>query len=144
MAHARHAMKQPAPVLHHERDAREVQPLDERDQRVAVAREGIEAFVRRLVGAAEPEEVGRDDARAARQKRRQHAPVEIAPRRLAVQAQERALARPLVDVREPQPGEAGEVLDVARRAGKTGQRGEALLGRAEDLQGVPRLAGTPW
>src|SRR4051812_24317678 len=91
--------------------------IDEVHQELPVEGEGIEAFILGLVGAPETHEVGRHDARAARDEARDHAAVEVAPGRLAVQAEEGALALALVDVMDA-PVAPGRVL---RREGKAGE-----------------------
>ena len=69
-----------------------VDPVDVPLVRVVLARG-------RLVGAAEADEVGRDRPEPGRGDHRDHRPVEVAPRRLAVQQQHRLgrVARALVD-----------------------------------------------
>ena len=88
--------------------------------------EVVERFVLGLVGAAEADEVGCDDARAARQENRDHAPVQVRPGRLAVQAQERALALAFVDVVHAPVAP----LQVTGKEAEAGQLVEALIGRA--------------
>ena len=51
--------------------------------------EGVQGFVLRLVGAAEADEIGRDDAVPGRGDDRDHLPVEVGPRGLAVQHEHR-------------------------------------------------------
>src|SRR5258708_39934111 len=72
--------------------------LDKVQQEAAMEVEGVERLIFRLVRAPEADEVGRHDARAACDEPRNHPPVEIAPGRLAVQAEKRALALTFVDV----------------------------------------------
>ena len=92
-------------------------------------RKAVIDLVHRLVGAAEVEQVGRHDARAGGREHRNHLAVEVATRRVAVQAQEHALriARVFVEVGHPQAGrglglesvcvptEARQVIDAFRR-----------------------------
>src|SRR5204863_67800 len=83
---------------HDECAALELALLDEIQQEPAMEVECIERFVLRLVGAPEADQVRCHHPCAARDEVRNHLPVEIAPGRLAVQAEERALALAFVDV----------------------------------------------
>ena len=65
--HRQREPEQPAPVLHDQRHALQVERLDEAHQHPAVEAERVDRVVHRLVGAAEPEEVRRHDAVPGRQ-----------------------------------------------------------------------------
>ena len=100
----------------------EIERADEGEQAVAMEVERIDRIVGRLVGAAETEKVGRDDAAAGRQKMRDHAPVEIAPGRLAVQAKkDRRICRALVEIGHRQAGKAGRSSRLCARQAKPGR-----------------------
>jgi hypothetical protein len=124
---------EPAPILHDERDALELQALDQPQHEVAMKVKAVVRVVHGLVGAAEAVEVGRDDATAARDEHRDHASIQEAPRGLAVQAQNRVLrvARAGIDVRRAQPFVTRQVVDVLRRVRKVGQVRESFFRRAE-------------
>ena len=105
------------------RIARSTQPRD----RCAVPVERVPLGVRRLVRPAEAEVVGRDHPRH-RSEWRNQLPVEVRPRRLAVQEQGR-VAGALVDVVHAEP----VLLHVARRELVTREPLEPLVGRAVDV-----------
>ena len=108
-------------------------PLDVRRVRVVGAR-------RRLVGAAEADQVGRDRAQPGGGEHRDHRAVEEAPRRLAVHEQhDRRVARALVEVVHAQRAvAAGWDLDVVRRERETGQVGEAVVRGTDDVHRAQR------
>jgi hypothetical protein len=97
--------------------------------------EGASGLVARLVGAAETREVRRQDAMAGVDENRDHAPIEVAPGRLAVQAEESLgrIARACIDVVQRQPVRP---LEIARCVGPIGQVGEFVLRGA---QGVDQI-----
>ena len=86
--HRQRQAEEAAPVLHHQRDVVQIERADKGEQAVAVEIERVDALVRRLVRASETEKVRRHHAAARREEMRDHPPIEIAPGRLAVQAQE--------------------------------------------------------
>ena len=98
----------------------QVQPLDEVEQERAVHVEGVEALVLGLVGAAEADEVRRHHARAGGEERRDHAAIQVAPGRLAVQAEE----GPLALCPRPGSGRAGRATrgSAARRETRADSR----------------------
>ena len=104
MAIGRVRPEQATPVLHDQRDVRQVEPLDEGEQHAPVEMEAVGLVVVRLVGTAEAGEIGRHHAPTGRREDRDHAPVEIGPGRLAVQAQEvcPASARAFVEIVDAQ------------------------------------------
>ena len=128
---------QPAPILNHQRHVLEVEVLDHAQKRGPVERVAVVRDGGRLVAAAEPGEVERDRAVSGPDERRDHAAVEVAPRRLAVQHQDglSGVAWPLVhDVQPQRAGRAGDDLevDVLRLVGPVLEVGEAGVGRAGD------------
>ena len=109
-----------------------IETADELGQPGDVVGVGVRRAIGRLVGAAEPDQVGRDDPIAGVDERRDHAAVQVAPGRLAVQQQERArLAGSLLDVRHAQPVD----LDVLRLVREIGQLRESVVGRADVRDG---------
>jgi hypothetical protein len=72
---------------------------------------------------------------ASRHENRDHLAVEERPGRLAMQQQVRVhgIARPKVDVVDPQPLVAGQVLDVRRRMIPARQTAEAIVRSAQRL-----------
>src|SRR6185295_16723042 len=62
--HRQRQAEQAAPVLDDQGDVLQIPALDELEQKTAVEVERIERLVVRLVGAAEADEIRRDDARA--------------------------------------------------------------------------------
>lgn len=68
--------------------------LDETQKVISVKVETVVRVLNRLVGTAEADEVGGDDPTAARQDHRDHLAVDVAPRRLTVQTQERLFGVP--------------------------------------------------
>ena len=138
---------QPAPILADQGDVVEVEPLDEGEERVAVEVEGVDPVLDRLVGAAEAEEIRRHGAVAGGGDEGNELAIEIAPARLAVEAEEDPprCARALVEIMQAQPLIAVEVVAVMRRKGKAGQGGEPFFRRAQRfdhhrLPSVPGLA----
>jgi hypothetical protein len=96
--------EQSAPVLTHEQDAIQLQPLDESHQHRAVPVERVPRGIGRLVRATEANEVGGHHAHTGAGEHRDHVAVQVRPRRIAVQTQlgHRGLARALVDVVDAQ------------------------------------------
>ncbi len=92
-------------------------------QRVVMQRVGVHLASHGFVGTAEADQVGRDHATVLGQ-RGDHLAIQVAPRRLAVQAEDR-IALPFVEVVHSQ---AGADFDIMRREGKAGQIGESLVG----------------
>ncbi len=75
-----------APVLPHEHDVTQVEDVErEGTHPFDVPRVGVIGHVRRLVGAAESHEVGRDGPKARLGEHGEHLPVEEGPARLAVE-----------------------------------------------------------
>jgi hypothetical protein len=96
---------EPAPVLPHEHDVAQAQPLEER---LPGPRDVPGVAVRGhgggFVGAAEADQIGRDGADPGRGQHLDHPPVEEPPGRLPVQqGDDRAVGRACLDVRHPQP-----------------------------------------
>jgi hypothetical protein len=90
--------------------------------------EAVPLPVDRLVRPPEPRHVDRDHPSAAREQRLGHLPVEISPRRLAVEAHHRRSTRiTLVHVVHPQPVH----VDVMRLPRIARQIREALVGGAK-------------
>ena len=85
--------------------------------------EGVDGLVGGLVRAPEAQEIRRDHPVAGGHEGGDHAPVEIAPGRLAVQAEPRfgRIARPGVDVLDDQPVGAAETSRGIRKVGQSGQ-----------------------
>ena len=129
--------EQAAPVLADQRDAAQIERLDRGAQPLDVTLIRVVAALARLVGAAEADEIRRDDAVSRRGEERNHLAIQIRPRRLAVQAEHRIGARWALRRRSGRAGAAvtGGDLDVVRGERVAGQVGEALIGGAEDLQG---------
>ncbi len=112
-------------------DVTQVELVDEALERRRVRVVRVPVALDGLVAAAEAEVVRRDAARDGRDLR-DHLAVEVRPRRLAVEQEDRrALA--LVDVVHPHP----VLLDVVRRELVAGQRVEALVRRAVDIPRRP-------
>src|SRR5205085_3519287 len=126
--HRQRQAEDAAPVLHDEGDVPQLEARDEVEQEPPMEIERVEPFILRLVRAPEADKVGRDDAPASGDEARKHLPVEIAPGRLAMQAEKRASAAPLVEVMHA----VAAPLNVMRRVAKTGQIGEALIGGAHE------------
>ncbi len=116
---------QAAPVPHHQHDVPEVERRDQAEQRVAMEVEGVDRLVRGLVGAAEAREVGRHDPVSGSGEDRDHAPVEVAPGRLAMQAEE-GLARRAAPRRHGARRSPSGRSKLARRIGPIGQVGESV------------------
>ena len=135
MLHRQPHPDRPAPVLDDDGQPLEPQRLDETEDGTVVPVERVPVAVGRLVRPAEAEVVGSDDARRARQAG-DHLPVEVRPRRLAVQA-EHGIALTLVDVVHPQP----VLVRVSGLEREVGDRREAFVGRAVDVG--HRGPGTP-
>src|SRR5438132_11086522 len=90
---------QSAPILAEESDVAEIERAQEGAHPIEMSLIGVVRAARWFVAAAEAGHVGSDGAQARGGKHRDHLPVEVAPRRLAVEEQDR---RPLalVDVME--------------------------------------------
>ena len=127
-----------APVLDDDGDVLEVERVEVAADRLDVAVVRVPALVGRLVGAAEADEVGADHAVPARDEPVEHVPVEVAPARLAVEAEDGRPA-PLVEVVQAQAVD----LDVVGLVGEARQVLEALVGRAEDVHGFVLSSGGP-
>src|SRR3954467_6561831 len=91
--------------------------------------ERIDRLVVWLVGTAEADEVGREHAVSSGDERRDHAPIEVAPRRLAVQAEKGALALAFVEGVRSQPAP----FEVMRLECESGQIVEARVGSPHRL-----------
>ena len=134
---ARSQPDRPAPVVHDDRRAAQVEVLEQRRRQLAVAVVGVPADVGRLVRASEAGQVGRDAAKAGVAHGRDHLAPQERPGRLAVEEDHgRALA--LVEVGEAQPVDLA-VVRVEREVREPLQR---LLGRAHRV-GSSRLAAYP-
>jgi hypothetical protein len=118
-----------APVLHDDREVVQVELLHQPDDRAEVEVVGVVLLAQRLVGAPEAEVV-RGDRPRARHELGKHLPVEVGPRRLAVQEQH---GRAVALVQEVHP--EALLLDVVGREGVSRQGVEALVGRAVGVQG---------
>jgi hypothetical protein len=94
---------QAAPVLPHQRDALQVEVVEQRlAHPLDVAGERVVLPRRRLVGAAEADQVGGDAAQPGVDQDRDHRAVEEAPRWLSVQEEDHlARGRTLVEVVDP-------------------------------------------
>src|SRR6187551_3547335 len=114
----------PAPVVDDDRQPGEVELLDEPRDRPVMAVVRVPAGLDGLVGAPEAEVVGRDDPRR-RGERRDQLPVQVAPRRLAVE-QQHGIAGALVDPVHPQ----AVLLEVVRPELPARKALEALVRRA--------------
>jgi hypothetical protein len=134
---------QTAPVLSDQRRPRHlvlpqpgVQPGDLPLERVVLAGG-------RLVGPAEADQVRREHAQPGAGEDRDHVPVQVAPRRLAVHAEhDRSVARALVDVVDPQRAAVSVGnLGVVGLEGVAGQIPEPLVGRAMGLHAATSLCG---
>ncbi|MNV23761.1 hypothetical protein D3C71_1147950 [compost metagenome] len=102
----------------------------------------VHALFLGLVAFAKTDQVGRHHAVACSQKGGQHAPVQVAPGRVAVQAQPgaRGIPGPLVEGVQTQARQAGQVADVVRRPGVAGHVGKRRIGRAQSVV-AQRMAG---
>ena len=130
--HRQREADQPAPILHDQHDVAQVERLDEVDQAAAVEIERVGLVVDRLVRAAEAREIGRDHAMPGDREYRHHAAIEVAPGRLAVQA-EPGPGRPAragIDVVQAQT--VGSLV-VEGRIGPAVQILETVIGRAQSL-----------
>ena len=127
--------EQAAPVLADQHDVAKVEPLDEAKQHLPVPLEAVQRGFDRFVGAAEADQVGRDHAQAGRREHRDHVTVQIAPRRIAVQAEgrHRRVCIAFIEMVDAQRVRPGEAVDVVGGERKTGQRDEAIVGRAQDF-----------
>src|SRR5439155_26343634 len=94
-----------APVLDDDRGLAKIQRLDERCDRSRMKVVRVIRYLQRLVGASETEVIRCDDAKG-RCKQRDHLPVQVRPRRLAVKQQDR-VAMSLIDVMHPHAFEFG-------------------------------------
>ncbi|OQC02780.1 MAG: hypothetical protein BWX79_02756 [Alphaproteobacteria bacterium ADurb.Bin100] len=102
----------------------------------------METVLLRLVAFAEADQVGRNHAVALRGKHGNHLAVQVAPGRVAMQAEpgHRGVGRAFIKVVQAQSSEAGQVVEVVRRPGVSRQTGKAVLGRAQGVvaQGMGR------
>ena len=131
---------EPAPVLAVERDVGEVLAVEPLAHPVDVGGDGVVAAGGGLVGAAHAHEVEGHDPVTPPDQAADHVPVEVAPRRVAVQQQHRGgVARALVDEVEPQGGAVGGGdLAVVRLEVVPVEPLEALVGSAQDIHGNPQ------
>jgi len=90
----------PAPVVHDDRRVAHIELLEQRSDALRVAVVRVRAHVDRLVGPAEPGQVGGDAAKARVAHRRDHLPPQERPCGLAVEEDHRP-AFAFVDVRQP-------------------------------------------
>ena len=127
----------PAPVVDDDRQLSEVEAEGKPLDRASVHVVRVGGLVDRLVRAAEPEEIRHDDPPGGREDRDQ-APVEKAPRRLAVEQQDRVPGA-LLDVVHPQP----VLLGVARGVRPAGEALEALVRRAVRVHRPTLRRGAP-
>jgi hypothetical protein len=97
---------------------------------VDVALVRVPGLVGRLVAPAEPDEVGADHPVPGLDEPVEHVPVEVAPARLAVEAEHGGPAA-LVDVMQAQAVD----LRVVGLVGVAGQVLKALVRRSEDVHG---------
>ena len=95
---------EPAPVLAHQRDVAQVEPVEEElAHPLDVAGERVVAALGRLVRAPEADQVGRDDLQPGRGEDRDHRAVQVGPGRLAVQQEDHGRLRvALAQVVHPQ------------------------------------------
>ena len=128
-----------APVLAEVGDLAQVQRVEQGlPQPRDVPGIGVVRPLGRLVGPAEPDEVGRERVQARVGEDRQHGPVEIGPCRLAVHEHDgRPVSRAGLDVRHAQP--VGK-RDESRLVWEVGERGESFLGSAEDIHAAHSAA----
>lgn len=124
-----------APVLDERGDVGQVERVDPGRDPFDVAEVGVVLDPRRLVGFSEADQVGHEHPVPRGDQQRDHGAVEVAPRRLAVQQDDRPpVRRPLVHVVHPQRlGVRRRHVDVARCEVPTRQLVEAVLGRAQGL-----------
>ena len=111
--------------------------LDEAQQHPAVEAKRVDRVVLRLVGPSEAQEVRRDHPVTRRREHGNHLAIEVAPRRLAVQAQQCAATRPgryLVEVMDAQPFVPGHAVEIVRGVIETGESGESLVRSPERLE----------
>ena len=125
----------PAPVLEHQRRPFEPERLGETCHPLDMGSDGVGCRRRRLVGAAEPDQVGGHGPQAPLDQPGDHTAVEVGPCGLAVQQQHglRGVRRPLVHVVHAQ---AVRQRGVAGLEGIPGQVAEAGIGRAQHLHGA--------
>src|SRR5579859_679123 len=96
---------------------------------------GVVADLREFVGATEADEVWRDDSELRREDAN-YLTIEIAPRWLAVDAENR-LSRPCTRAFVHKVHAHTVQIGVVWREGILGQVGETLIGRAKDRHGHP-------
>ena len=125
--------EQAAPVLHHQHDVVQVEPLHQFQQHVAMPGEAVGRVLLGFVALAETDQVGRHDTVPGCQEYRDHLAVEVTPGRIAVQAQprQRRISRAFVEVMHAQAAERRQVAQVMRLPRVTGQVGEPGLGRPQ-------------
>ena len=131
--HGQGQAQQAAPVLHHQHHVAQVQPLDQLQQHLPVPAEGVRALLLRLVAFAEADQIGRHHAVAGGGEDGDHVPPQVAPRRVAVQAQPsaRGVGRAFVQVMQAQAGQRRQIADVVRHPRVAGQVVERRVGRAQ-------------
>ena len=128
-----------APILADEGYVAQVEPLDERQQHVAMEMEGVRRIVDRLVAAPETQQIGGNDPAPCARENRGHLAIEITPARLSVQAQER-IARfrsichaRLIDIVNAQTFVARQRVDILRFEVVSGKVRETLVRGAQGL-----------
>src|SRR5439155_18540280 len=116
----------------------QVERIEHGTHPVDMALVGVVVARYRLVGAAESDEIGGDGAEARAGDHGDHLPVEVRPRRLAVEHEHRRrVARALVDVvHAKRAAVAVGNFDVVRLERIAGQVGESLVGRADELHSL--------
>ena len=131
--HGQCQAEEAAPILNHQRHVFQIEGAHECEQAVAMEIERVQRVVLRLVRAPEAEEVRRDHAASRRQKVGDHAPIEIAPGRLPVQAQKDwCCLRAFVEMRHREAGIAWQVASALRTKGKARQAVETFRRRSQD------------
>ena len=133
--HGQRQAQDATPILHHQHHVVQVQPLHQLQQHLAVPVKAVGTFLLGLVALAKADQVGGNDAVAGLHKDRQHVPVQVAPGRVAVQAQpgDGRIARAFVEVVQAPTRQRGQVAHVVRCPGVAGQAGKARLGRAQRI-----------
>ncbi len=124
-----------APVLDDERHALKPERVGELCGPVDVGLDRVGRRRHRLVRATEADQVGGDDPQAMLDQPGDHLPVEVGPRRLSVQQQDRPASGGglLVDIVHAQPLWQA---DVTGFEGISGQVTEPCIGRAQHLHGA--------
>ena len=133
--HGQSETQEPAPVLAHQCDVGEIEPLDQRQERVTMEVEGIDRVIDGFVRPAEAEIVGRHDAITGAGHQGDKLAIEIAPGGLTVETEEHFfdVARPFVEIVEAQALVSRQVLEIMRGKAIARKIGESVVGRAECL-----------